>query len=327
MSQVFLLSARMHPNTASGYEAFGPDTGPKRQGVRVIYSSHDGKSIDRTEIAVCFLAQDGNRSAAYMREASINGFFAPKNIFKAANILRKVSDSSIQQLRDFPKAIKDALDFPDDNCEIRPTVNEFEDFRLALEAAIQEQTCVYCDPGTKGSALDRTEFALTLLPPCEWSWSEEEQRYQFTVFFDCDDPDTPLQAEDICTLIFSETECTTIGPIWRFDESGQLIAGSLPDPPQKTQSEEPVSVPIPDSRHPGHRSEKNYAPFNTKFPRLLRWVSAIVLIAVATAALALASTINMTDKAIYLRISLSSAKPTLFAIYGFVVGLLIRHRH
>lgn len=324
MSQVFLLSARMHPNTATGYETFGIDNGPRRQGVRVIYSSRSGEDIDRTELAVCFLAQDGDRNADFMREASFTGFLAPQNIFKAANILHKVTDGNIQELGDLPKAIKKALNFSEDSCDSGPAPDESEDFRQALRLAA-EKGCVYCDPGTKGIALKRTESALILLPPHEWFWSEDKQCYQFSVFFDCDSPDEPLQSEDTCTLVFSETECPTVGPIWRFDESGRLISGSLPEPVQEQQPEEPISAPVVHQQRSDRHADG--APFQPKFSRLLRWISVIVLIAVATAALALASTIHGTDKAIYLRISLSSAKPILFAIYGFVVGLLVGRRH
>ncbi len=325
MNQVFLLSARMHPNTGTGYETFGSDTGPYRQGVRVIYSSRDGETIDRTELAVCFSGPDGNRNADYMREASFNGVLSPQNIFKAANMLRAVTDESIQQFRDFPKLLKKELNFPD-NYDAPSIPHEFAKFGQALQAASQKGGCVYCDPDTKETALERTEYALALLPPGEWLWSDEKQRYECSIFFDCDNPDAPLQAEDTCTLTFSESECTTIGPMWRFDAAGQLVAGSLPDSSQDEPSKESIPTSVPDRHHSSRHAENARAPLQGNLPRLLRWVSVIVLIAIATGALALATSIGATDRVIYLRITLSSAKPILFAIYGFVVGILIGHR-
>ncbi len=330
MSQVFLLSARMHPNTDTGYEIFGQsqNPGPKRQGVRVLYSSCDGENIDSTELAVSYLDRDGSRNADYMREASFTGSLSPRNIFKAANVLRKVTDRDIQKFGDFPTLIKKALDFADSNICPAP-IESSEDFRQALQMAIQEHGCVYCDPDTKSTALERVESALVFLPPAEWSWNDSKQRYEFTIFFDCDAPDTPFNAEDVCILTFSESECPTIGPMWRFDANNHLIAGFLPDPepPQEPQSCESFPAPSPGTPRSGRHAAKEHTEKQANLPHLLRWVSVIVLIAVATAALALASSTGVTDKAIYLRISLSSAKPLLFAIYGLVVGLLIGHKH
>ena len=73
MSHIYLLSSRLH--AAKGYESIGQDSGPHRAGVRLIFHSSDGQTVEATDLAVAFMKRDGDRSALYMREIRVSGLF------------------------------------------------------------------------------------------------------------------------------------------------------------------------------------------------------------------------------------------------------------
>lgn len=305
MSHIYLLSSRLH--AAKGYESIGQDSGPHRAGVRLIFHSSDGQTIEATDLAVAFMKRDGDRSALYMREIRVSGLFPICHVSAAADLLRQVSDASIKDGR-----------FPDDILrQLRQLAEPEErgaspawlssDLFTALNLSRQKGGCVYAAPE---SAEKLTEAVLDQFPPARWGRGQSE----FSVLWDESDADSPIDADDICDLNFTESACPTRGPSWRFAADGQLISGTLPEPVAE----------IAEHRRPGRRARaERPKPQPRSFVYMFRCVLTVVLLAIGAAVLALACRADWAAQPVQIILDLSSLKAVFCLIYGLIAGWLI----
>ena len=314
-----LLNARMH--SGAGYKVLGTDHGPKRPSVRVTYSSVDGKNVDRTDLSICFLSREGQRDAAFMREIRIDGLLQPERILAVAEELSKVPDKDAEQGRipdDIRKKIHELI-----NSEVADPIDvpdRLEDFYAAMGEALKEKKgSVYCPTFSEPERFIRA--ALEHISPSEWLWNDNEQRYQLSVLIDKGNPDEPIDAEDTCTLMFTKSSCNTVGPSWVFDKTMHLVYGNLPEPKL-----EPKPAYAPSKQYRSRQAPPRARENRRKPSGLGGWVVTIILIAIATAGFALVSSAAVVGKVIFISVSLGSAKPILFLIYGICVGFLLGRR-
>ena len=322
-----LLNARMH--SGAGYKVLGTDHGPKRPSVRVTYSSVDGKNVDRTDLSICFLSREGQRDAAFMREIRIDGLLQPERILAVAEELSKVPDKDAEQGRipdDIRKKIHELI-----NSEVADPIDvpdRIEDFYAAMGKALKEKKgSVYCPTFSVPERFIRA--ALEHISPSEWLWNDNEQRYQLSVLIDKGNPDEPIDAEDTCTLMFTKSSCNTVGPSWVFDKTMHLVYGNLPEPKLEKVSEPESELKpayAPPKRHRSRQAPPQARQKRKKSSSLGGWVVTIILIAIATAGFALVSSAAVVGKVIFISVSLGSAKPILFLIYGICVGFLLGRR-
>lgn len=297
--RIYLLAARLH--SAKGYDVRGADTGPHRPGVRLIFHS-DGETVEATDLAVCFSKRDGGRDALYMREIRVGGLFPICHVSAAADLLRRVSDGDIKDGR-----------FPDDILRQLHQLAEPEergaapvwlssDLLTALKLSRQKGGCVYAAPE---SAEALTEAILE-----QFSWGHE-----FSVFWDESDGDTPIDADDICDLNFSESTCTTRGPSWRFNADGKMVSGTIPEPLVETVEHRRLGRRARVER-PQKTQPRGFAP-------VFRWVLTAVLLAVGAAVLALACRADWAVQPVRIVLDFTSLKPVFCLIYGLAAGWLI----
>ena len=318
---LYLLSARMH--SQKGYDVLGRDTGPHRPGIRLVFHSHDGEYIDKTDLAVAYSTQDGKRNALLMREIQVDGLFPIASIPTAAELLSTVSDAQLNSGR-FPQEIQRQLNHlavEPESQDAEPDV--FGDLFAALKLSIQKNGCVYVAPEGEQAM---TKAVMAHILPKDWAFTNE---YRLSIFWDMCEVETPFEASDVCDLNFSYDVCPTKGPAWRFDDVGQLTSGTLPDPPQPPEpaSEQDAYTAPRSPKRPKHRVQVDEpaAPTRSR-PPVLPWLLTALAIAIATAVLALACHAELANQPVVITFDFTSLKSIFCLIYGLVVGWLIGRR-